>query len=152
MSIRILAVGKKHETWVLEGIERYQKRLKRPFVIEWVLLPHSARQDSDARREESERIVSRLTADDYVVLLDERGKAIDSPTLSKLLLDPLQSSRPVTIIVGGAYGVDDSVHSRANFVWSLSPLVFPHQLVRLILSEQLYRAQEIAASGPYHHQ
>ncbi|MBC7869020.1 23S rRNA (pseudouridine(1915)-N(3))-methyltransferase RlmH [Candidatus Saccharibacteria bacterium] len=152
MPIRILVVGKKHETWVLEGIERYQKRLKRPFVVEWVLLPHSARQDSDARRDESERILSRLTAHDYVVLLDEQGKAIDSPTLSKLLLDPLQSSRSVTIIIGGAYGVDDSIHSRANFVWSLSPLVFPHQLVRLILAEQLYRAQEIAAGNPYHHQ
>jgi len=152
MPIRILAIGKKHESWVLEGIERYEKRLKRPFVIEWVLLPHSARHDADARRDESERITTRLTAHDYVVLLDERGKAIDSPTLSKLLLDPLQSSRPVTIIIGGAYGVDDSIHTRANFVWSLSPLVFPHQLVRLILTEQLYRAQEIAAGNPYHHE
>lgn len=152
MPIRILAIGKKHEPWVLEGIERYQKRLKRPFVAEWVLLPHSARQDADARRDESERILSRLSADDYVVLLDERGKAIDSPTLSKLVLEPLQSSRPVTIIIGGAYGVDDSIHARANFVWSLSPLVFPHQLVRLILTEQLYRAQEIAAGNPYHHE
>jgi len=152
MAIRILAIGKKHEPWVLEGIERYQKRLKRPFVIEWVLLPHSARQDADARHDESERITARLTAHDYVVLLDERGKAIDSPTLSKLLLDPLQSSQSVTIIIGGAYGVDDSIHARANFVWSLSPLVFPHQLVRLILAEQLYRAQEIAGGGPYHHQ
>ena len=152
MSIRILAVGKKHESWVLEGIERYQKRLKRPFTVEWVLLPHSARQDSDARRDESERMLSRLATDDYVVLLDEQGKAIDSPTLSKLLLNPLQSSRPVTIIIGGAYGVDDSIHTRANFVWSLSPLVFPHQLVRLILTEQLYRAQEIAAGNPYHHE
>lgn len=152
MPIRILAIGKKHEPWVLEGIERYQKRLKRPFVIEWVLLPHSARQDSEARHDESERITARLTAHDYVVLLDERGKAIDSPAFSKLLLDPLQSSRPVTIVIGGAYGVDDSIHTRANFVWSLSPLVFPHQLVRLILTEQLYRAQEIAVGNPYHHE
>ena len=152
MPIRILAVGKKHEAWVTEGIERYQKRLKRPFVVEWVLLPHSARQEVDARRDESERILSRLPPDDFVVLLDERGKAIDSPTLSTLLLDQLESSRLVTIIIGGAYGVDDSIHARANFVWSLSPLVFPHQLVRLMLVEQLYRAQEIAGGGPYHHQ
>jgi len=152
MPIRILAVGKKHEAWVTEGIERYQKRLKRPFVVEWVFLPHSARQEVDARRDESERILSRLPPDDFVVLLDERGKAIDSPTLSTLLLDQLESSRLVTIIIGGAYGVDDSIHARANFVWSLSPLVFPHQLVRLMLVEQLYRAQEIAGGGPYHHQ
>lgn len=152
MAIRILAIGKKHESWVLAGIERYEKRLKRPFDVEWVLLPHSACEGLEARREESERILTRLTANDYVVLLDERGKAVDSPTLSKLLLDKLEASRPLTIIIGGAYGVDDSIQARANFVWSLSPLVFPHQLVRLILAEQLYRAQEIAAGKPYHHE
>lgn len=152
MAIRIIAVGKKHESWVTEGIERYEKRLKRPFITEWVLLPHSARQGLEARGDESERILSRLGQDDYVVLLDERGRAVDSPALSKLLLGVLEASRPVTIIIGGAYGVDNSIHTRANFVWSLSPLVFPHQLVRLILAEQLYRAQEIASGGPYHHE
>lgn len=152
MSIRVLCVGKKHESWVVDGIERYQKRLKKPFVVEWVLLPHSARQDTAARQDESGRIVSKLPDDDYVVLLDERGKNIDSPQLSTLLLAPLQSSKNITIIIGGAYGVDETVHGRADFVWSLSKLVLPHQLVRLVLSEQLYRAQEIAAGGPYHHQ
>ncbi len=152
MPIRILAVGKKHEAWVAEGIIRYEKRLKRPLTTEWVLLPHSARQGPEARRDESERILSRLTAHDYVVLLDERGTAVDSPTMSKLLREPLESSRSVVIIIGGAYGVDVSVHNRADFVWSLSPLVFPHQLVRLILVEQLYRAQEIASGNPYHHE
>jgi 23S rRNA (pseudouridine1915-N3)-methyltransferase len=152
MPIRILAIGKKHEAWVVEGIARYEKRLKRPFEPEWVLLPHSSRDGLDARRDESERLLLRLSTHDYVVLLDERGKAVDSPTVSKLLLSQLEESRPVTIIIGGAYGVDDSVHARANFVWSLSPLVFPHQLVRLILSEQLYRTQEIAAGNPYHHE
>lgn len=152
MAIRIIAVGKKHESWVLEGIGRYEKRLKKPFITEWVLLPHSARQELEARADESERILSRLGQDDYVVLLDERGKAVDSPALSKLLLGALETARPITIIIGGAYGVDETIHTRANFVWSLSPLVFPHQLVRLILAEQLYRAQEIASGGPYHHQ
>lgn len=151
MPIRVIAVGKKHESWVGEGISRYETRLKRPFDVSWVLLPHSAREGLGARQEESERILSRIKDDDFVVLLDERGKAVDSPALSKLLLGPLESSVPVTVIIGGAYGVDDTVHARADFVWSLSPLVFPHQLVRLILAEQLYRAQEIAAGHPYHH-
>jgi len=152
MPIKILAVGKKHESWIADGIERYQKRLKRPFNIEWVLLPHSSFEAIRARQEESERILSRLNTQDHVILLDERGKAVDSPALSKLLLGPLEESKEVVIIIGGAYGVDDSVHSRANFVWSLSPLVFPHQLVRLILTEQIYRAQEIASGNPYHHE
>lgn len=152
MSIRVIAVGKKHESWVAEGIQRYLERLKRPFVVEWVLLPHSLLPNDRARQEESQRILSRLNTNDYVILLDERGKIIDSPALSQLLLAPLQASNEVVIIIGGAYGVDDTVHQRANFVWSLSHLVFPHQLVRLILVEQIYRAQEIAASKPYHHQ
>jgi 23S rRNA (pseudouridine1915-N3)-methyltransferase len=152
MPIRIIAVGKKHEPWVVEGIERYQKRLKKPFECEWVLLPHSSFEADRARQDESERILSRLTARDYVVLLDERGKLLDSPSLSNILLGLLEQSRQVVIIIGGAYGVDRTLHTRADVVWSLSPLVFPHQLVRLVLAEQLYRAQEIAAGNPYHHE
>lgn len=151
MAIKIIAVGKKHEPWVADGIGRYETRLKRPFNVEWVLLPHSAREGLQAREDESERLLSRLSDDDFIVLLDERGKLFDSPGLSRMLLEPLERSRSVVILIGGAYGVDASVHQRANVIWSLSPLVFPHQLVRLILAEQLYRAQEIAAGHPYHH-
>ncbi|MDQ0737038.1 23S rRNA (pseudouridine(1915)-N(3))-methyltransferase RlmH [Arthrobacter agilis] len=151
MAIRVLAVGRKHESWVSEGIERYAKRLKKPFDLSWQLINHSAREHDAARREESERLLARLGTD-YVILLDERGKAIDSPTLSRTLLQPLEASRSVTVIIGGAYGVDPQVHQRADFVWSLSPLVFPHQLVRLILAEQVYRAQEIAGGRSYHHE
>jgi 23S rRNA (pseudouridine1915-N3)-methyltransferase len=152
MPIKILTVGKKHEAWVSDGIERYQKRLRSPFSIEWVLLPHSSLEGDRARQEESERILSRLGQDDYVVLLDERGKLIDSPQLATLLGDQLDMSRSVALVIGGAYGVDNGVLVRANYTWSLSPLVFPHQLVRLLLSEQLYRAQQIRLGGLYHHE
>ena len=152
MTLKLLVIGKKHEAWVSEGIERYQKCLKRPYEIEWVYLPHSAYEGLKARQDESERILSRLNASDYVILLDERGKTLDSPALSTLLTSKLDVSQPITLIIGGAYGVDETVHQRADFVWSLSPLVFPHQLVRLILLEQLYRAQEIAHGNPYHHE
>lgn len=152
MAIRIIAIGKKHESWVGEGIERYQKRLKRPFKTEWVLLPHSSRQDLAARVDESERILSRIKPDEFIVLLDERGKLLTSPALSKTLLAPLERSQDVVIIIGGSYGVDRTVHAAADLVWSLSPSVFPHQLVRLITIEQLYRSQEIAAGNPYHHE
>ena len=152
MAIKILAVGKKHEPWVEGGIRRYETRLKRPFLVEWVLLPHSAREGLVARQDESERLLARLKPDDFVILLDERGKLVDSPALSRLLLDPLEHSQQVVLIIGGAYGVDETLEQRADVVWSLSPLVFPHQLVRLILAEQLYRAQEIASGHPYHHE
>ena len=152
MPIQIIAVGKKHEPWIVDGVERYQKRLKRPYDITWMLLPHSAREGLQARQDESERIFSRLSRDNFVVLLDERGKIVDSPELSDILTSQLDRSKNIVLIVGGAYGVDDSIHERADLVWSLSKLVFPHQLVRLILVEQLYRAQEIALGNPYHHE
>ena len=151
MSIRILAIGKKHESWVSDGISRYEKRLRGGYMVEWVLLPHSSREGVSARQEESGRILHKLMPDDFVVLLDEVGANLDSPELSRLLQTQIDSSRRIVIIIGGAYGVDDSVHQRANTVCSLSRLVFPHQLVRLILAEQLYRAQEIASGNPYHH-
>lgn len=150
--IRLIAIGKKHESWVYEGVKRYEKRLKKPWNSEWVLLPHSSLEGIRAREEESERILSRLGSDDFVVLLDERGKLLDSPALSRALQDQLERSRPVVCIIGGAYGVSDALMDRADVVWSLSLLVFPHQLVRLILAEQLYRAQEIAGGKPYHHE
>lgn len=152
MPVRILAIGKKHESWVDEGIARYEKRLQRPFETTWQLLPHSAREGDAARSDESARLLAKITDEDYVILLDERGTNLDSPSLSSYLLSSLQRSQPVVVIIGGAYGVDDSIHRRANLIWSLSKLVFPHQLVRLILAEQIYRSQEIAAGRPYHHE
>lgn len=148
--ITIIAIGKKHEPWAKDGLERYQKRLRAPFDVEWALLPHSTKQATEARQNESERILARLKPSDYVVLLDETGTNLSSPALSNLLAQQF-SHGSVTIIIGGAYGVSEELRARADFVWSLSKLVFPHQLVRLILAEQLYRAQSIAAGSPYHH-
>lgn len=151
MSIRVLAVGKKHEAWVSDGIDRYERRLRKPFDVTWQLLPHSSREGDAARSEESERILARVDRDAFLVLLDERGKNLDSPGLAGKLQGALDRGRQVVLVIGGAYGVDDTVRSRADLVWSLSKLVFPHQLVRLVVAEQLYRAQEIAAGRPYHH-
>ncbi|MDO5634158.1 MAG: 23S rRNA (pseudouridine(1915)-N(3))-methyltransferase RlmH [Micrococcus sp.] len=151
MSVKVLAIGKKHESWVSEGITRYETRLKKPYDLSWQLLPHSSRQEDAARTEESERILAKLTPAEHVLLLDERGKGFDSPGLARHLQSVFDVGTPVTMIIGGAYGVDHLVHARANRVWSLSGLVFPHQLVRLILAEQVYRAQEISAGRPYHH-
>ena len=151
MPLHIVSIGKKHESWVVEGIERYQKRLKAPFSIEWVLMPHSSLEGLSARQEESGRILSRLDAYDYIVLLDERGTLMDSPAISQLLEARLNSSQKIALVIGGAYGVTDEIRQRAHLLWSFSPLVFPHQLVRLLLVEQVYRAQEIARGGSYHH-
>lgn len=150
--IKIIAIGKKHEPWIIDAIERYQQRLRAPWNVEWELLPHSSLEDARAREEESERILLRIRPADYTILLDETGKQFDSPSFSALLDASFTSSKPVVIIIGGAYGVNDALHLRADVTWSLSKLVFPHQLVRAIALEQIYRAQEIARGSKYHHQ
>jgi len=152
MSLTIIAIGKKHESWVSEGIERYQKRLKQPYNVEWILLPHSSFEGNKARQEESDRISGRLSGFDFTIVLDERGRMIDSPQLAGILDDPLAHSQKIAIVIGGAYGITEELRQQVRLVWSLSPLVLPHQLVRLILIEQLYRVQKIATGGSYHHE
>ncbi len=151
MTLTIISIGKRHEDWVKDGIKRYEERLRQPFDVKWGIMPHSSLEGQQAREEESERLLKRLQPDAHVILLDERGKNIDSPTLSGLLSQALTFGKKITIIIGGAYGVNEAVHARANFTWSLSKLVFPHQLVRLLLIEQIYRAQQIDKGSSYHH-
>ena len=149
--ITILAIGKKHESWITEGLERYQKRLRTPWDVKWELMPHSQFDSTKARQEESGRILSRLGPQDQVILLDEKGRQFDSPSLSTSLEESFLHAKSIVFVIGGAYGVDETIHQRANLVWSLSKLVFPHQLVRLILIEQLYRAEQISRNTGYHH-
>src|SRR5699024_3416904 len=150
MGIRVLVVGKKHERWVAEGIDRYERRLRKPFDVSWELVPPSAREGEQARDEESAKLLRRVGERDSVVLLDERGKLVDSVALTDKLRSLLDRGQGLTCIIGGAYGVNEAVRARAQWTWSLSPLVFPHQLVRLMVTEQLYRAQEIDAGRGYH--
>lgn len=150
--IKILAVGKKHEAWVLEGIERYEKRLKAPWNAKWELIPHSRFEGDKARQDESEALLKRLSPADFVILLDERGKSLASPEFAELLQAQFVAAHQVVIVIGGACGVSPTPFERANFTLSLSKMVFPHQLVRLILAEQIYRAQQITAGGSYHHE
>lgn len=150
--MKIIAIGKKHEKWVTSGIELFEKRLKKPFDFKWKILPHSNFTEEKAREEETQRILAKIKLSDFVILLDERGKNISSPELSKILMNGFVNSQNFVIVIGGAFGVADELRQRANFVWSLSKLVFPHQIVRLILVEQIYRAQEISSGGKYHHE
>lgn len=149
--IKIIAIGKKHEKWILNGIQEFEKRLKKPYDLRWDILPHSVFSDDKARFEESERIMKALRSSDCVILLDERGQNISSPDLAKIIESKFVNSQNIVIVIGGAYGVSEELRSRADFMWSLSKLVFPHQIVRLILTEQIYRVQEISSGGKYHH-
>ena len=140
--IRIIAGGKKSNGWLIEACGEYEKRLKKPFVVGW---------DFVDEEKLAERVL-RLSRDAFVVLLDERGEMLSSPELSERILKPLETGREVVFVLGGAFGhFPAQLTERADLVWSLSKLVYPHQICRLVVTEQIYRAQEIALGHPYHH-
>lgn len=152
MKLCILSVGKRHDALLTGAIQEYQERIEHSQPIEWLFVAPSKHQLEEARKAESAKILTYLKASDMVWLLDERGEQITSPALSAKLQTLKQHAvSRLIIIIGGAYGVDDSVRLRANMVWSLSKLVFPHQIVRLVLVEQLYRASQIEKGSGYHH-
>jgi 23S rRNA (pseudouridine1915-N3)-methyltransferase len=104
------------------------------------------------KKAEGQLILQQIAADDFLVLLDERGQTFNSPGIAQLIQQRAnESSKRLVFLIGGAFGVDEPVFKRANTVWSLSKLVFPHMLVRLILSEQIYRACSILRNEKYHH-
>lgn len=157
MKIQLWSVGKAHEDYVSQGIQDFTKRISRYYPVEWRLF-NPARQtatslEADIRRNESATILNALHKDDFLVLLDERGKLISSPQLAAMIEQRTNSSvRQLVFLIGGAFGVDEVIKQRANYTWSLSLLVFPHQLVRLILVEQVYRACTILRNEKYHHE
>lgn len=154
MKIRILAIGSRPEDWVREAVSMYLQRLPPPFQPQLVEIPLSTRSSAGdpevARAKEGRRILDRLKPGEHVVALDERGKAWSSVELARQL-DGWQAGAPaLAFVIGGPEGLAAEVKSRANQLWSLSPLTFPHGMVRVILAEQLYRAWTILRGHPYH--
>ena len=142
--IRIIAGGKKSVPWCAEACAEYEKRLRKPFDVRWVFI-------------DEDKLLRKLsnwpfTGKEYVVCCDERGKNISSDEFSQRLDRAFVSGRDVVILIGGAYGFNDYVREKADFVWSFSKLVFPHMIARLIVMEQVYRAQEIIKGSHYHHE
>lgn len=156
MKITIAAIGKKHDPKLVDSIEGYTKRLQHYVKCEWKLVETKITQsmpEETIKNAESEMLCSLFSQEDVVILLDERGAELTSPALADKLQSFMNSSiKNVVFIIGGAYGVNEELMRRADFTLSLSKLVFPHQLVRLILAEQLYRAHTILAGEKYHHQ
>ena len=147
MKFCIISPGKKHDPLLKAYIEEFELRLASQSAILW---EHPQASD---KKEEAKKILALLKDEDFVMLLDEEGKMLGTPLLARLLEEKQNESvKRFVIIIGGAYGVDDEIKRRANFTLSLSPLVFPHMLVRAIIVEQLYRSYSILSGGKYHHE
>lgn len=148
MKLVILSVGKEKDEISEDLIRHFEVRLLRYLPVEWLYIPHDV-----TKEKEGEKILSLLKKEDYVVLLDEKGRDIKSEALAELIENRMVDSvRRMVFIIGGAYGASTSVIDRANYIWKLSSLVFPHMLVRVIVLEQLYRALTIIKGEKYHHE
>ncbi len=137
--IRILAVGKVRKGWVLEGIATYLKRLPGLQVMEL----------RDAgKAKEAEAVLAALQPGEQLVVMAEEGQTFDSQAFAERLEG--SGSERLVFVIGGAEGIDPALKARASWKLSLSPMTFPHELARLLLLEQLYRALTIQQGGPYH--
>lgn len=156
MKIQLWSIGKPHEASLKTAIDDFTKRILRYFPVEWKIIPvpknSATLREEELKIKEAELVLSLLKKDDYLVILDEKGHMLTSEGLASFIGSRSnQSIKNLVFLIGGAFGLDTAIISRANHVWSLSALTFPHQLVRLVIAEQLYRACTILKNEKYHH-
>lgn len=157
MKIRLLCIGKTDDRYIQEGVEKYLKRLKHYVSFQIVELPDIKNvknlSENQQKDREGDLLLKNIHTQDFVVLLDERGKEFRSIEFSAYLEHKMVSSTAqLVFIIGGPYGFSAAVQQRANYTISLSKMTFSHQMIRLFLVEQLYRAYSIMRGEPYHHE
>ncbi len=157
MKISLLVVGKTVHSYLNQGIDEYTKRISRycPFSIQYIADAKTTKSLSQEQQKqlEGDNIAAALDKSDYVVLLDEHGKEFTSVDFSTYIERKMQSvPKRLVFIIGGPYGFSKEIYGRANEKISLSKMTFPHDLIRLVFTEQLYRAFSIIHHEPYHHE
>ena len=157
MKVKLVAIGKTEETWLINGMKEYENRITRYLSLEVVEIPglknasHLGKADWKAK--EAAKILPVFTNSDIIILLDGKGKEMTSVEFSSFLNQKFSSgSKNLVFVIGGPYGFDESVKKKAHFRLSLSQMTFSHQMVRLFFLEQLYRALTILRNEAYHHE
>jgi 23S rRNA (pseudouridine1915-N3)-methyltransferase len=154
MRLRVVAVGTRMPDWVDAAVADYLRRVRIPWRLELVEIeaaPRSAsRGAAQATLREGERVVAALRERERVVLLDETGRQLDTRELSSRLVTLEREAPDLALLIGGPDGHAPAVRARASESWSLSRLTLPHGLARVLLAEQIYRAQSILLGHPYH--
>ncbi|MBC7889837.1 MAG: 23S rRNA (pseudouridine(1915)-N(3))-methyltransferase RlmH [Ferruginibacter sp.] len=156
MKLQFWTIGKDHDNYVKEGVELFTKRIANYYPVGWniIAMPKNSAtlSEIELKRKEGEIILNTLQKEDYLILLEERGRHLNSEAFAAFIQSRANESiKNIVFLIGGAYGVSEAIMQRANYKWSLSQLVFPHQLVRLIVAEQVYRACSINRNEKYHH-
>ena len=157
MKFQIISIGKKHDKNLESFISEFEKRIKANFDLVWSI---SGSEDDNSHevqiKKESSKILDILNKEkgnSFIILLDERGKEKSTVELANLFEEKMNSGiEKIIFIIGGAYGVGEEVKEKANLILGLSKLVFPHQLVRAIVVEQIYRCISILKNSKYHHE
>lgn len=154
MKLQLWSIGKEHEAYVKPGVEDFTRRISRYYPVEWLIIPppKAAANPAIQKKKEAGTVLAQLSKTDYLIALDERGRQMSSEGLAQFIQDRANdSNKQLIFLIGGAYGLDETVLTRADNRWSLSQLTLPHQLVRLLLAEQIYRACTILRNEKYHH-
>ena len=157
MKFQIISVGKKHDKNLEYYILDFEKRIKNNFDLKWAIL--NSEDDNNKKveiKKESSKILDILNKEkgsNYIILLDERGKEKSTVELSNLFEKKMNSGiEKIVFIIGGAYGIGDEIKEKSDLILSLSKFIFPHQLVRAIVIEQIYRCISILNNNKYHHE
>ncbi len=153
MLIRLLAAGTRMPQWVTAGVDEYRRRFGPQLQFEVKEIPLGPRGSGDTSRAvmaEGKRMLAALKPDSFVVALDVRGKSLGTEQVAQWLQQRMQSGQDLALLIGGPDGLASECLQRSDYRWSLSPLTLPHTLVRIVVAEQLYRAQSILAGHPYH--
>lgn len=155
MKIKTIFVGKLQDRYLKEGIDTYRDRISRYVPIELAEVEDEAvtakADHARVKLKEAEKILKRVSPDSILVALDERGKGFSSEGLAGFIKKSMDSgAKEISFVVGGSLGLGEKVRERSDLVLSLSQMTFTHQMVRIILLEQIYRAFTIIRGEPYH--
>lgn len=154
MQIDLIAVGKRMPAWIESAFKEYSKRLPKNINFKLIEITPAIRSKNinseNIKQKEQEKIESALSSNSLIVALDEKGKSINSKSLADQLQTWIDEQQHISLIIGGADGLSDSLKKKANQIWSLSAMTLPHGLVRVMIIEQLYRAWTITQKHPYH--
>ena len=149
--IKIICIGKIKERYMQEGIEDYLKRLSRYTKIEVIELNnYNSENIEEVLSNEKELILKHIKEKDYIVTMEIEGKLLTSEEFSKKIDEVFNYHSNITFIIGGSYGLHNDIKSISNYALSFSKMTFPHQLFRLVLLEQIYRAYKINNNETYH--
>ena len=157
MKILLLVIGKTDEKYLLEGMSKYRDRLKHYIGFNYEEIPdiknRKSLSEAQQKKQEADLILTKLKVGDKLVLLDEKGKEYRSVEFAKHLQQQMNSGiKRLVFVVGGPYGFDASVYEKSQGKISLSKMTFSHQMIRLFMVEQVYRAMTILKNEPYHHE